>query len=329
MNFASDNVAGAAGPILEALVKGMGPGAEPAMPYGNDPVTRRVEAAFDDLFECETTIFPVATGTAANALALSVLCPPYGTIYCHRLAHIEEDECGAPEFFTGGAKLTLLDGADGKLTPDGLSTALAAGHAGVVHHAQPAAVSLTQATECGTAYSVAEIKALTAIAHAHGLPVHMDGARFANAVAHLGCTAAEMTWKAGIDVLSFGGTKNGCLAAEAVVFFTHRDKAAEFGFRRKRAGHLFSKMRTISLQLEAYLADGLWLSMARQANDNARTLLERLTAMDGVVPVYEPGSNVMFLRIEPPVADALRSQGYVFVQRGGPDVYRWVAASDV
>ncbi len=324
MNFASDNIAGAAAPVLDALVKGAGPDAPPALPYGSDPVTARVQAALDALFERETTAFPVATGTAANALALAALCPPYGTVYCHRHAHIEEDECGAPEFFTGGAKLTLIDGPDGKITPAALADTLACAGAGVVHHVQPAAVSLTQATECGTVYTIEELAALSRVAHAYGLPVHLDGARFANAVATLGCTAAEMTWKAGIDVVSFGATKNGCLAAEAVVFFTHRDQATAFGFRRKRAGHLFSKMRTISLQLEAYLADGLWLELARTANARARSLHDGLTACAGIEPVFPLGANVMFLKIPKPVADGLRADGFVFIPRGGEDVYRLV-----
>src|ERR1700733_9004355 len=238
MNFASDNVTGVAPEILAAIVAA-NDGAVAS--YGDDPITGRVASRLAEIFEHEVAVFPVATGTAANALALAALTPPWGAVFCHEVSHIAVDEANAPEFYSGGAKLATLPGADGKLSAETIAKLLPGG-LGVVHHAQPAVVSLTQATECGTAYRPAEIAAIAEIAHHHGLAVHMDGARFANALVQLGCTPAEMTWRAGIDALSFGATKNGALAAEAIVFFD-KAKAESLPFRRKRAGHLFSKMR--------------------------------------------------------------------------------------
>ena len=215
-DFRSDNVAGAAPEVVNALAAAAIGSADP---YGQDPLTTSVTRRLSALFEAEVTVFPVATGTAANALALSALVPPYGAVYCHQESHIHVDECGAPEMATGGAKLVPLAGEGGKLTPATLTAALAGAGIGVVHRVQPAALSLTQATEAGTVYRPQEVAALSDVAHAHGMAVHMDGARFANAVARLGCAPAEVTWKAGVDVLSLGGTKGGCLAAEVVVFF--------------------------------------------------------------------------------------------------------------
>ncbi|MCF8468743.1 MAG: hypothetical protein K9G33_15190, partial [Sneathiella sp.] len=239
INFASDNAAPVTPEILAAIGRA---NAGPAMGYGNDPLTRGVEEKFKLLFDCDLKAFPVATGTAANSLGLSVMVPPYGSVFCHRLAHIEQDECGAPEFYAGGGKLALLDGEDGKLSAQDLEQAIANAGAGVVHHVQPAAISLTQASECGTVYSASEISAISVVAKRHGLGLHMDGARFANAVAHLDCDPADITWRAGVDVLSFGATKNGAMAVEAVIFF-NMEKAREFEFRRKRGAHLFSKKR--------------------------------------------------------------------------------------
>ncbi|MFZ1429171.1 MAG: beta-eliminating lyase-related protein, partial [Geminicoccaceae bacterium] len=236
-DFRSDNVAALAPEVLEALTAA---NHGTAGSYGADEATRRLAELAGELFETDVAIFPVFTGTAASSLALASLTPPYGAVLCHETAHVQVDECGAPEFFTGGAKLIGLPGADGKLTPAALTAPLAQAEAGGVHHVQPAAVSLTQATECGTVYRPAEIAALADLAHTHGLHVHMDGARLANALAYLGCTPAEATWKAGVDVLSLGLTKNGALAAEAVLFFD-RTLATGFERRRKRAGQLASK----------------------------------------------------------------------------------------
>ena len=210
--------------------------------YGADQFTQRLQAVASQVFETEVAIYPVATGTAANALALSQIAPPYGAVYCYEAAHIVTDECAAPEFFTGGARLFGLPSADGKISPRPLAAAIALANELGVHHMKPAAISLTQATEWGTVYDLRELSALTAVAKQHRLSVHMDGARFANALVSLGCSPADATWKSGIDVLSLGATKNGALCAEAVVFFNPA-LAEEFERRRKRAGHLWSKLR--------------------------------------------------------------------------------------
>lgn len=324
MNFHSDNAAGACEAVMRALQEA-NEGA--AVAYGADPWTAKAQAALNDLFEREVAAFPVATGTAANALALSVLAPPYGKVYCHRFAHIEEDECGAPEFYSGGAKLGLLDGDDGRIAVETLAETLAAAPIGGVHHAQPTAISLTQATECGTLYELDQVAALAEVAHRYGLAVHMDGARCANAVAALGCTPAELTWKAGIDVLSFGATKNGAWAAEAVVFFDP-DKAGDFAFRRKRAGHLFSKMRLISAQLVAYCRDNVWLENARHANAQARRLGEGLVAQAGARLAHPLQANEVFVALSDKVAQRMLDGGVGFHgwPTSGADVHRLVCA---
>ncbi len=238
MRFYSDNTATACPEILDALVK-VNQGRVKA--YGADEWTERLDAALGEYFGAPVKAFAVVTGTAANSLSLATLSPPYGAIYAHEEAHILNDECGAPEFFSNGARLVVCGGANGKLTPESLGKALDARPV-TVHSNQPAAVSITQATEVGTAYRPDEIAALTELAHRRELGVHMDGARFANAVEFLGCSPADVTWRAGVDVLSFGATKNGALAAEAVVFF-NLDRVKDFELRRKRAGHLISKSR--------------------------------------------------------------------------------------
>ncbi len=263
MFFASDNTSPAHPNVLRALTlanEGY------AKSYGTDTIMDRVRDQIRDLFEApEAAVYLVATGSAANALAVSILCQPWETIYCHRNAHIEEDECGAPEFYTNGAKLTLLEGNDAKIDIEELRKAIHFTARAGVHNVQKGALSVTNVTEQGTVYTPAEIAALTSLAHEHGIPCHLDGARFANALVATGATPAEMTWKAGIDVLSFGGTKNGLMGVEAVVIFDPK-RAWEFELRRKRGGHLFSKHRFLSAQMEAYLEDGLWLDLAREAN---------------------------------------------------------------
>jgi threonine aldolase len=321
MNFMSDNVTGAAPEILDAIVKANG-GTAPS--YGNDDWTKRLTQSLSDLFERDVAVFPMATGTAANALALAALTPPWGSIYCHAEAHIQADECGAPEMFTGGAKLVTLPGDHGKLTPAPLSSALDRVHKGFVHVVQPAALSLSQLTECGTAYSPAEVAALTAVARHHGLRVHMDGARFANAVASLGCSPADITWRAGVDVLSFGATKNGALGAEAVVFFD-RELSENFGYRRKRAAHLFSKMRFLSAQLEAYVQNGLWLRLAGHANRMAMRLADGLSALPGAHLAHPVDGNEIFIALPEPVIAGLEAAGFGFYRWDGP-VVRLVTA---
>jgi threonine aldolase len=308
MNFCSDNVAGIAPEIL-AAIGAANAGASGS--YGADQWTAKLDRHLAEIFERPVVAFPVVTGTAANALALSVITPPYGAIYCHDEAHIAVDECGAPEMYTGGAKLKLLAGANGKLTPATVAAALADSRAGDVHHVQPAGLSLTQATEAGTVYQASEVAAISELAHQHGLKVHMDGARFANAVAHLGQSPAEITWKAGVDVLCFGATKNGAMSAELVVFFDDA-LAKTFPFHRKRAGHLISKMRFVSAQLDAYFNDGLWMRLARHANAMAQRLVQGLTAMPGVKLLYPVEANEIFIQLPVPMVAALREAGFAF-----------------
>ena len=310
MNFCSDNVTGVSPEIMAALAAA-NEGA--AMPYGQDECSQRLSAQFSELFETDVAVFPVATGSAANALALSVMTPPFGAIYCHAESHINVDECGAPEFYTGGAKLVTLPG-DGKIRAADLAMTLAKAGAGVVHHVQPAAVSLTQATEAGTVYSTDEVQQIAEVTHAHDLKLHMDGARFANAVVSLGCTPADITWRAGVDVLSFGATKNGAMAAEAVVFF-NRDLADTFSYRRKRSGHLFSKMRFLSAQLEAYITDDLWLRNAAHANQMAAKLAEGLASLPEVKLRYPVEANEIFIELPTHVIQSLLADGFQF--------YRW------
>src|SRR5690348_4964185 len=273
MNFSSDNVTGVAPEIMAALAAA---NAAAAAAYGADAATEGLARRFSEVFEREVAVFPVATGTAANALALATLTPPWGVVYGHRDAHFQVDECGAPEFYTGGAKLRMIEGDHGKITAGHLEAAIMG--RGVVHHAQPATVSLTQSTEAGTVYQAGEIEAIAAVCRRHGLALHVDGSRFANAVAAVNRSPADLTWRAGVGALSFGATKNGAMAAEAVVFFDPK-QAQEFAFRRKRGGHLFSKMRFLSAQLEAYLAGDLWLRNAGHANRMAARLAEGLATL--------------------------------------------------
>ena len=308
MIFTSDNAFGVAPEVLEAISRA-NVGAEPS--YGEDEITRRLQSRFSAIFEREVAVFPVATGTAANALALATLTPPYGAVLCHEQAHVNVDECGAPEMFSGGAKLVGVPGADGKIDPGALEAALGLMPQGNVHHVQPACLSVTQSTETGTIYSGAELTRLVAIARQRGLSIHMDGARFANALVAGGRTPAEMTWKAGVDVLSFGATKNGALAAEAVIFFDPA-RAADFAFRRKRAGHLFSKMRFLSAQLEAYLEGDLWLRNAARANGAAARLAEGLRAVNVAQLHFPVQANEIFVRLPREVLKRLKSAGAAF-----------------
>lgn len=293
MWFLSDNTQPAAPEIVAALIRA-NEGHSPS--YGAEAAMARVRAQLGAVFEVpEAAIHLVATGTAANALALACLCPPWGAVYCHGEAHVYSDECGAPEFYSAGAKLVPLAGEHGRVDPEALDAALAIGRGASVHNVQPAALSLTNATEAGTVYDPDALAALAGAAHSAGLAVHLDGARFANAVASLGCTPAELSWKAGVDVLTLGGTKDGCLGAEAVIFFD-RERAANFELRRKRAGHLFSKHRYLAAQLEAWLADGLWLDLAARANARAAALGQGLAAIPGVDLAHPVEANAVFAR---------------------------------
>lgn len=314
MFFASDNTSGAAPEILAALAEA---DAGHAMAYGGDEITERATARVREIFEApDAGVYFVATGTAANALALACLCPPWGTVFCHRGSHIEEDECAAPEFFTGGAKLSLLDGADAKIPEEGLADAISRTAMRGVHQVQGGALSLTQATELGAVYTVDEIRALTALAQKGRLPVHMDGTRLANALARSNVSPAEMTWKAGVDALCLGATKNGAVAAEAVVLFDP-ERAWEFQLRRKRGGHLFSKMRYLSAQVDAYLKGGLWLRLAAHSNTMADRLAAGMRDIPGVRLTNTVDANMIFPEI--------RLDQHRRLQAAGARYYPWDA----
>lgn len=313
MFFASDNTSGVPDAILSALARANDGF---AMGYGADDLMVQVRDRLRQVFEApQAAVYLVATGTAANSLAIATQVQPWSAIYCHRHAHIEEDECNAPEFFAGGAKLTVLGGDHARIDPADLSRVLG-GAGGGVHHAQPGILSLTNLTERGARYSVAQIAELAGIARAHGLPVHLDGARFANALVAEGCTPAEMTWKAGVDVLSFGGTKNGLMGVEAVILFDPA-KAWEFELRRKRGGHLFSKHRYLSAQMAAYLEGDLWLSLARHANAMAERLESGLVAA-GVRLVHPRGGNMLFAEFPLRAHHALRAAGAMYYDWPAP-----------
>ena len=313
MWFASDNASGAA-PEIMAAVQRANEGF--ARSYGADAIMDRVRAQLRTVFNApEAAVYLVATGTAANALSLALFCPPWSAVFSHPEAHIVVDECGAPEFYTNGAKLVTVEGAHGKMTPATLAQTL--GRVGdSVHSVQKGILSITNVTEAGTVYSPGEVAALTTLAKAHGLPCHLDGARFANALAATGATASEMTWKAGIDVVSFGGTKNGCLGVEAVVIFDAA-KAWEFELRRKRGGHLFSKHRFLSAQMEAYLTDNLWMRLATHANAMASRLALGIAKMPQTHLLHPAGANILFP--EWPEGTHERAEAR------GANYYRWTA----
>jgi len=308
MNFASDNGAGVAPEILEAIASSSKVNA-PA--YGGDAYTARATAMLNDVFETKVEAFLVATGTGANAMALSALARSWEAVFCHEEAHIHDDECGAPEFFTGGAKLVGIPGEGGKVTPEGLRETLARFPRGLVKSPQPGALSLSQATEAGTIYSRDEIAELCAIARAADVRTHMDGARFANALVTSGLTPAELTWRAGIDALSFGATKNGALACEAVVFFD-AGLAANFAYLRKRAGHTLSKGRLLGAQMEAYLKDGLWRRLAERANVAAQRLSRGLSQAPGVRLAWPTQANEVFVAAPDATVATWRREGAIF-----------------
>jgi threonine aldolase len=310
-NFKSDNVTPACDAVMAAITAA---NVGSATSYGGDEFTERLQAVASQVFGKEVSIFPVTTGTAANSLALAQFVPPYGAVYCHDTAHIVTDECGAPGFFMGGAKLIGLSAADGKIRPEQVAAAIAFAEDMGVHHVKPAAVSLTQATEWGTVYQLAELSALAATAKKHALPVHVDGARFANALVHLNCTPAEATWKLGVDVLSLGATKNGALCAEAVVFFDPA-QARDFERRRKQSGHLWSKLRFLSAQLLAYLEHDLWLDNARHANAMAAALAAGLRGVSGATLEQSVEANEVFVALPEATVATLEKQGFGF--------YRW------
>lgn len=318
MRFFSDNAAAACPEAMAALTAAN----RIDTAYDGDAWSARLDAALSELFEREVTALWVATGTAANSLALAALCPPHGSIVCHRDAHIQNDECGAPEFYTHGAKLLLGEGEGAKLTPAAVADLLATVRDDV-HQVQPAALSITNATEYGLVYTPDETAALGELCRGRGLGFHVDGARFANAVARLGCAPADLTWRAGVDALSFGFVKNGGLSAECLVFF-RPELAAATRYRRKRAGHLLSKGRYLAAQILAMLADDVWLRNARAANTAAARLAEAAGPARLVFPVE---ANEVFIKVMADEAAALRARGFDFYD-WGPGEARLVTSWD-
>ncbi len=307
MIFASDNWAPASERVIAALAEAARKGG-PA--YGGDALSKAMEARFAEVFEHAVAGFPVATGTAANALGLSAFARPGGIVFCHDEAHIAVDEAGATEFLSG-MKVERLPGAFGKITPATVQAALDAVPPSDTHRGQPAVVSLTNLSEAGTLYSPAEVSAIAGVARSRGAALHMDGARFANAIAALGCSPADLTWRAGVDVLSFGGTKNGCIAADAVVFFDPQ-RAADFRFIRQRAGHTFSKHWLAAAQFDAYLKDGHWMDLARRANARGAALARVIDGSERARLAWQPAANEVFAIIARETDTRLRGTGAVY-----------------
>lgn len=321
MDFGSDNAAGVHPAVFEAMAEAAGP--QP-VGYDGDIWSQRLDAAFSELFETAVRVFAVPSGTAANGLGLAACVPPWGGVYAHEEAHIDVDEAGAVPFFSGGASHVLVPGPAGRLTVDALDAA-ASRRRGDVHQVQPGAITITQASECGTVYAPDMVASIGNWARGHGLRLHMDGARFANAVAHLGCHPADVSWRAGVDILSFGFIKNGGMSSEALVVFTP-DLAETLPVRRKRAGMMPSKGRFAAAQLLALLADGRWLANARAANRGAQTL----AAAAGDRLLYPVEANALFVRLSPAERQRLRDQGFTFYdwELSGPDAARFVVRWD-
>ena len=314
MHFGSDNTSGVAPEILEAIVRANG-GYVPS--YGADQFTARVEQRLSDLFEHEVSVFLVGTGTAANSLGLAAIVKPFEAVFCHEASHIYWDECAAPEFFTGGAKLMPVRGDFGKLHPDAVRRAIGFIQPGFHHQAQPAALSLSQLTEFGTAYKPGEIAALSEVAGERGMAVHMDGARFANAVVSTGASPAELTWKNGVDVLSFGASKNGAMGVEAVILFD-KSRVGALPSLRKRSGQLFSKGRFLAAQMDAYLEGDLWRRHAGQANAMASRLEDGLRAIPEIEISYPVEGNEIFCVLPQAIDKRLRDAGAVYHSWNAP-----------
>jgi len=312
MDFRSDNVGVVSPEMLEAISSA---NADSAAPYGGDHWSREVNIRYSELFETDVEVFAVPTGTAANALCLATLSPPWGAIFCHATAHAHTSECGATEHFSGGAKLVLVAGADGKMDPSALEAALDGSGVGQAHRSQAAAVTVTQATEWGTVYQLAELDVLCGIALSCGLAMHMDGARLANAIVAVGCTPAEMSWRRGIDILSFGITKNGGMLCDAIVVF-RSDLATHLRYRLRRSGYGWSKMRFASAQLLAYVRDDLWLNSARRANALAMRLASGLAAQGSVRIVMPVEANEIFLELPEGAPAKLEANGILVQDRG-------------
>ncbi len=320
--FASDNYAGICPEAWNAMHEANA-GSVPA--YGDDPWTQRAADALRDLFEHEAEVFFAFNGTAANSMALASLCQSYHSVICSASAHVETDECGAPEFFSNGSKLLVAASTDGKLTPDAIR-ALATSRSDI-HFPKPRAVTITQSTETGLVYSIDEVKAISAVCRELGLRLHMDGARFANACAALNCKPADITWKAGVDVLCFGGTKNGMGVGEAILFFD-RGLAQDFDYRCKQAGQLASKMRFLAAPWLGMIKDGAWLRNGQHANACARRLADKISGLPEIEPMFAVQANAVFLKAPENVLDALRAKGwrfYTFIGGGARFMFAWDA----
>lgn len=315
-NFRSDNETPVAEPVMRAILEA---NQGTAFAYAEDDWSLRLDDTFSDLFEHRVRVLPVPTGTVANAIALACVTPPWGAVLCHRNAHIYCDESGAPEFYGHGLRLVTGEGENGKLNPQTLATAIRGSTGHGVHSYEAAALSLTQCTESGTLYQPEEIAALCDLARHHGLATHLDGARFGNAVAALGCHPADLTCRAGIEMLSFGASKNGCLAAEALVFFERHELYAHAERLRKRGGHLYSKMRYLSAQLLAYVADGLWLDLAATANAQAARFAAAVDAHPSAALEYPAQANEVFVRWRPEAFETLEAAGIGFLTWPGRD----------
>ena len=324
IDYRSDNTGRAAPEILEALIEA---NSGTALGYGADDWTARLQDRFSDLFETRVRVFPVATGTAANALSLAALSPSWGVVFCSAAAHINTSEANAAGFFGGGLKLAPVAGRDGRVDADELARTLTAFPPGQLHRGVPAAVNVTQATDLGAVYRLDEVRAVAAIAKANGLKLHMDGARFANAVARLGCSPAELSWRSGVDVLSFGATKNGGALCDAIVVF---DPAVADGLavQLRRAGQVWSKMRFASAQLMAYIADGLWLRLAGQSNATAARIVAAIAGVPRLKLVAPVEANEIFLELPDGVMDALEADGFQFYRRSAT-LARFVCRFDV
>lgn len=322
-DYRSDN-SGRAAPELIAALAAANTGTD--LGYGGDSLTAKLQDRFADLFETPVRVYPVPTGTAANALCLASVCPPFGAVYCSADAHINTSECNATGFFGGGTKMVVIPGPHGKVTARSLADAIAAAGVGLAQKSQPAAVNLVQATDLGAVYGLDEIAAIGQVAHGHGLKVHMDGARFANALARLGCTPAQASWRAGVDILSFGVTKNGGLLGDAIVVF-NPEAAPQIGFHLRRAGHTWSKMRFASAQIMAYVEDGLWLRLAGRSNDAAARIAARIRPLAGVQLKAPVEANELFVEMAPSALTALQHDHILF-QRRAPGMGRFVCRWD-
>jgi threonine aldolase len=324
IDYRSDNTGRAAPEILEALVRA---NSGTALGYGADDWTVRLQDRFSELFETRVRVFPVATGTAANALSLAAISPSWGLVFCSEAAHINTAEANAAGFFGGGLKLVPVAGSHGRMDAEALRETLAAIPPGALHRGQPAAVSLTQASDLGAVYPIDEIRRVAEIAKARGLSLHMDGARFANALARLQCSPAELSWRSGVDILSFGATKNGGALCDAIVVFTP-ELADGLAVQLRRAGQVWSKMRFASAQLMAYVEDGLWLRLAQASNAAAVRIAAGIGDVAGVRLIAPVEANELFLEVPSAVMDALEQGGFQFYRRS-PTLARFVCRFDV